>query len=29
MNSTYGKLGWGKEHDISNYITSDTEFLLK
>lgn len=29
LNSTYGKLGWSREHDVSNYVTYDTEFLLK
>lgn len=29
MNSTYGKLGWSKKHDISNYITTDSKFLLE
>lgn len=28
LNSTYGKLGWAKEHDVSNYVTYDTAFLL-
>ena len=29
MNSTYGKLGWSKEHDVSNFITFDVNFLLE
>ena len=29
LNSLYGKFGWSSEHDISNYITSDTSLLLK
>jgi hypothetical protein len=29
MNCTYGKLGWAKYHDVSNYITFDTKFLLE
>lgn len=29
MNSTYGKLGWAKNHKVSNYISSNTFFLLE
>lgn len=28
MNSTYGKLGWAAVHDVSNYVTSNIDFLL-
>lgn len=28
MNSTYGKFAWASEHDISNYVSADTQFLL-
>lgn len=28
MNSTYGKLAWAKDHDISNAITASTDFIL-
>ena len=29
LNSLYGKLGWSKNHDIANYVTYDTKFLLE
>jgi DNA polymerase elongation subunit (family B) len=29
LNSLYGKLGWASRHDISNYMTSNTKFLLE
>jgi hypothetical protein len=29
LNSTYGKLAWAAEHDVTNFITSDSDFLLK
>jgi hypothetical protein len=28
MNSTYGKLAWAREHNVSNRITGDKEFIL-
>ena len=28
MNSTYGKLAWAREHNVSNRITGDTDFIL-
>lgn len=29
MNSTYGKFGWDHVHEICNYVTADSAFLLE
>lgn len=29
MNSVYGRLGWSAIHEVSNYLSSDSEFLLQ
>lgn len=28
MNSTYGKLGWAAEHNVSQFVTADREMVL-
>lgn len=28
MNSTYGKLGWDEFHDVTNYVSADSQFIL-
>ena len=29
MNRTHGKMGWAEERDVSNFIASDTNFILE